>query len=66
MNLTARLATVDSTNRYCPLIGEAQAAGATSLYAIAEALNARKVPTASGRRFWQASQVRRVLLRLQA
>jgi len=47
-----------------PLIAELQADSATSLHALATALNARKVLTASGRGEWQASQVRRVLARL--
>jgi len=40
-----------------------RAGGATSLHAIA-ALNARKVPTASGRGEWRPVQVRRVLARM--
>jgi Recombinase len=45
-----------------PIIREIQKAGARSLRAIAEALNARGVPTARGRR-WQAMTVSNVLAR---
>jgi DNA invertase Pin-like site-specific DNA recombinase len=45
-----------------PIIREIQRAGATSLRGIAEALNARGVPTARGGR-WQAMTVSNVLAR---
>jgi DNA invertase Pin-like site-specific DNA recombinase len=45
-----------------PIIREAQKAGATSLLAIAEVLNARGIPTARGGR-WYASSVKNVLAR---
>jgi len=43
----------------CRIIGEVQAAGHTSLTAIAGQLNARKVATANGR--WKHLQVKRIL-----
>jgi DNA invertase Pin-like site-specific DNA recombinase len=46
-----------------PIIHEIQAAGATSLRAIADALNARGVPTARGGR-WQAQTVANILARV--
>jgi Recombinase len=45
-----------------PIIREIQRAGAKSLRAIAEALNARGVPTARGGR-WQAMTVSNLLAR---
>jgi hypothetical protein len=47
-----------------PTIKNIQVAGTTSLRGIADALNARNVPTARGEGRWQASQVMRVLRRL--
>jgi len=47
-----------------PTIAELQAAGATSLRAIAAGLNARRIPTARGEGVWSAVQVARVLDRL--
>ena len=47
-----------------PVIAELQAAGATSLRAIADGLNARCIPTARGSGEWSAVQVMRVLERL--
>jgi hypothetical protein len=47
-----------------PIIAELRAAGVTSLYSIAKALNARGVPTATGKGKWQDIGVRRVLARL--
>jgi DNA invertase Pin-like site-specific DNA recombinase len=47
-----------------PLIQELRQTGATSLHALARALNAREIPTSRGRGRWGASQVRRVLARL--
>ena len=44
-----------------PIIAELQAAGATSLRAIAAGLNARGIPTARGTGTWSAVQVARVL-----
>jgi hypothetical protein len=41
-----------------------QAASATSLRAIAEAMNERRIPTATGEGQRQAGQVRRLLARL--
>jgi DNA invertase Pin-like site-specific DNA recombinase len=49
-----------------PTIEELQAAGVTSLRAIAEALNERGIPTSRGVGEWKAGQVRRVLSRLPA
>jgi hypothetical protein len=48
-----------------PIIAELRAAGVTSLYSIAKALNARGVPTATGKGKWQDIGVRRVLARLK-
>jgi DNA invertase Pin-like site-specific DNA recombinase len=48
--------------RVLPIIRELQAAGVTSLNAIAKALNARAVPSARGGE-WQAVQVRNILAR---
>ena len=45
-------------------IAELQAAGKTSLRAIAEGLNAQGIPTARGDGEWTATQVMRVLERL--
>ena len=47
-----------------PTIKELQAAGATSLRAIADRLNAKRIPTARGEGEWTATQVMRVLERL--
>jgi len=54
----------DRAADYAGTIAELQAAGATSLRAIAAALNDRGIPTPSGRGDWQAVQVQRVLARL--
>jgi DNA invertase Pin-like site-specific DNA recombinase len=47
-----------------PVIAELQAAGATSLRAIAAALNAQGIPTSRGQGEWTATQVMRVLERM--
>jgi DNA invertase Pin-like site-specific DNA recombinase len=47
-----------------PTIRALQAAGATSLRAIATGLNAQGIPTARGGGTWSAVQVQRVLQRL--
>jgi len=49
-----------------PIIEELRAAGATSLRAIADGLNARGIPTARGDGEWSAVQVMRVLDRIAA
>lgn len=49
-----------------PTIAELQAAGATSLRAIANGLNAKRIPTARGDGEWTAVQVMRVLERIEA
>jgi hypothetical protein len=49
-----------------PIIRELRAAGIVSLRGIADELNRRGVPTASGRCEWQAVQIMRVLKRLAA
>jgi hypothetical protein len=49
-----------------PMIAAIRAAGVTSLYGIARALNERGIPTATGRGRWAIPQVRRVLARLKA
>jgi DNA invertase Pin-like site-specific DNA recombinase len=46
-----------------PTIAELQAAGATSLRAIAAGLNERGIPTSRGEGTWSATQVMRVLAR---
>jgi DNA invertase Pin-like site-specific DNA recombinase len=45
------------------MIAELQAAGATSLRAIAAGLNARGIPTARGSGSWSATQVLRTMAR---
>jgi hypothetical protein len=47
-----------------PIIRKLQAAGTMTLVGIAAALNARGIPTASGRGPWHAVQVSRVLVRI--
>jgi DNA invertase Pin-like site-specific DNA recombinase len=47
-----------------PTVKELQAAGATSLRAIAAGLNARRIPTARGGGTWSAVQVARILERI--
>jgi DNA invertase Pin-like site-specific DNA recombinase len=47
-----------------PVIAELRAAGASSLRALAEGLNAKGIPTARGNGEWSAVQVQRVLERL--
>jgi DNA invertase Pin-like site-specific DNA recombinase len=49
-----------------PTIAALQGSGATSLGAIATGLNERGIPTARGKGSWTATQVARVLTRLQA
>lgn len=50
-----------------PYLEEGRQAGATSLQAQAQALNARGIPTPTGRGLWSATQVRRIqLLREEA
>lgn len=51
--------------RYAQVIAELQAAGATSLRAIASGLNERRIPTARGLA-WSATQVARVMARQPA
>jgi hypothetical protein len=52
--------------RFAPTITELQAAGATSLRAIAAGLNKRGIPTAHGQGEWTSAQVMRVLDQLPA
>jgi hypothetical protein len=47
-----------------PIIKTLQPSGIASMRGIAMALNARNIPTPTGRKTWQAVQVRRVLARL--
>jgi hypothetical protein len=47
-----------------PIIADIRRGGITSLKGIARALNARCVPTATGRGRWRIPQVRRMLARL--
>jgi hypothetical protein len=58
VNADARAAALE------PTIAEIRASGVTSMRGIAMALNARNVPTPTGRKTWQTIQVRRVLARL--
>jgi DNA invertase Pin-like site-specific DNA recombinase len=59
-----RLRTAARAADLAPIIKELQAAGKTSLRAIAEGLNAQGIPTARGEGEWTATQVMRVLERL--
>jgi hypothetical protein len=64
--LEARRARADArATEVAPIIAELRASGVTSIYGIAKALNARQIPTATGRARWQATQVKRVLARLE-
>jgi hypothetical protein len=47
-----------------PVIKALHAAGATTLKAIADGLNAQRIPTASGKGLWIPRQVARILRRL--
>jgi DNA invertase Pin-like site-specific DNA recombinase len=58
----ARIA-AERTADLAPVISELQAAGKTSLRAVAEGLNERGIPTARGVGNWSAAQVARVLAR---
>ena len=62
-NTRHRAAADDFAHSVAPAIREAQAAGATTLRAIAAALNARGIQTARGAR-WEAQQVANVLRRV--
>jgi DNA invertase Pin-like site-specific DNA recombinase len=59
----ARIAAERAAEDLAPAISELQAAGKTSLRAIAEGLNERGIPTARGTGDWSAVQVARVLAR---
>ena len=59
-----RLRTAARVADLAPTIKALQAAGATSLRAIAEGLNTQGIPTARGEGEWTATQVMRVLERL--
>jgi hypothetical protein len=48
-----------------PIVAALWANGITSWYGIAKALNARGIPTATGRGVWEAREVRRVMERLK-
>jgi DNA invertase Pin-like site-specific DNA recombinase len=64
-SLRARQARADQrATDLAPTIKELQAAGAVSLKAIADGLNARRIPTARGAGGWSPMQVQRVLARL--
>lgn len=58
-----RAATARATD-LAPIVKELQAAGATSLQAIADGLNDRRIPTAQGGQ-WSRTQVSRVLARIE-
>ena len=61
----ARVARAKRAAAYlAPVIADLQAAGITSLNAIADALNERNVPTPGGSGRWHAMQVSRLLRRL--
>jgi len=53
-----------ATDDLAPTIQALQAAGATSLRAIADSLNDQGIPTARGQGEWTAVQVARVLERI--
>jgi DNA invertase Pin-like site-specific DNA recombinase len=59
-----RLRTAARAADLAPMVKELQAAGKASLRAIAEGLNAQGIPTARGEGEWTATQVMRVLERL--
>jgi len=59
----ASQAAIQGRANAAPVIAELQASGATSLRAIADGLNARKIQTARGNVEWTATQVMRVLER---
>jgi hypothetical protein len=65
----ARMATTARANAWAaglrPTIEALQASGVTSLMGIARALDERNIPPPTGRRCWQAMQVRRLLARLK-
>lgn len=64
-SLRARQARADQRAAdIAPTIKALQAEGSTSLRAIADGLNARRIPTARGAGDWSAMQVQRVLARL--
>jgi hypothetical protein len=54
-----RIETMRHGSGIAPIFGELQATSVTSLRAIAEALDVRGIPTAGGRRYRCATQVRR-------
>jgi Recombinase len=58
------IAAADAVGFIARLIRDLQAAGRTSLRAIAEGLNEAGIPTARGQGSWSAVQVQRVLERL--
>ena len=63
--LTAKKAKADAfAESVAPIIREAQGAGATTLQAIADALNARGIATATGKGRWEPTSVRNLLARL--
>jgi hypothetical protein len=47
-----------------PIIAELQTSGVTSAYGITKALNARLIPTVTGRGLWQVTHIKQVLARL--
>jgi hypothetical protein len=55
----------ERATKLAPIVKDIQAAGITSLNGIAEALNKRRVPTPRGGGHWYATQVRRLLARLE-
>jgi hypothetical protein len=61
----ARVARAKRTAAYlAPVVAELRGVGITSLNAIADALNARNIPTPTGSGRWHAMQVSRLLKRL--
>jgi hypothetical protein len=55
----------ERATKLAPIVKDIQAAEITSLNGIAEALNKRRVPTPWGGGHWYATQVRRLLARLE-
>jgi hypothetical protein len=57
--LEARQARADAkATEVAPIIAELRASGVTSAYAIAKTLNARRIPTFTGRGLWQVTHTK--------
>jgi hypothetical protein len=63
--LKAKKAHADArATEVAPIIAELRASGVTSAYGIAKALNARRIPTFTGRGLWGVTHIKQVLARL--